>query len=147
MHALTLPGSIPCAHVFRHIAHAVHHVVQLLGHVARLGNDVGDLTKRGTSPPQEIRNRRALLAAVQDRCGKLDVLFNFLDIAQSLAFTLKACDLTRLELETLTPQIWKVRFRRANLKNTQDFYSELLFRVVTGTERNKKAVITSFQFL
>jgi hypothetical protein len=68
-------------------------------------------------------------------------------IVKSVGEPVEFTYLTRLELETLTPQIWRVRFRRANLKNTQDFYSELLFRIVTGTERNKKAVITSFQFL
>ena len=68
-------------------------------------------------------------------------------IVESVGEPVEFSYLTRLELETLTPQIWKVRFRRANLKNTKDFYSELLFRVVTGIERNKKPVITSFQFL
>ena len=68
-------------------------------------------------------------------------------IVKSVGEPVEFTYLTRLELETLTPQIWRVRFRRANLKNTQDFHSELLFRVVTGVERNKKAVVTSFQFL
>ena len=68
-------------------------------------------------------------------------------IVKSVGEPVEFTYLTSLELETLTPQIWKVRFRRANLKNTRDFHSELLFRVVTGVERNKKAVITSFQFL
>ena len=68
-------------------------------------------------------------------------------IVKSVGEPVEFTYLTRLELETLTPQIWRVRFRRANLKNTKDFHSELLFRVVTGIGRDKKAVITSFQFL
>ena len=55
--------------------------------------------------------------------------------------------LTTLELTTLNPQIWKVRFKRTNLKNIEDFTSELLFRVVTGMSKKNEAIITSFQFL
>ena len=55
--------------------------------------------------------------------------------------------LTTVELTTLNPQIWKVRFKRTNLKNTEDFTSELLFRVVTGMSKKNEAIITSFQFL
>ena len=55
--------------------------------------------------------------------------------------------LTTLELPALTPQIWKVRFRRSNVNKTKEFTSELLFRVITGMVNDKEAVITGFQFL
>lgn len=55
--------------------------------------------------------------------------------------------LTALELQALTPQIWKIRFRRVNNKSGQEFTSEVLFRVITGMSSKKTAVITSFQFI
>ena len=54
---------------------------------------------------------------------------------------------TKLELEALTPHIWKVRFERTGLLKTDEvFHSELLFRVITGNT-DKGPVITAFQFL
>lgn len=55
--------------------------------------------------------------------------------------------LATLELQALTPQIWKVRFRRVNNRNGQEFTSEILFRVITGMSDKKTAVITAFQFI
>ncbi|MBQ9788240.1 MAG: hypothetical protein IJW31_01390 [Lentisphaeria bacterium] len=55
--------------------------------------------------------------------------------------------LTTLELTSLNPQIWKVKFQRTNLENTKVFTSELLFRVVTGMTKDNEAVVTAFQFL
>ena len=55
--------------------------------------------------------------------------------------------LTSLELQALTPQIWKIRFKRVNNKTQQEFTSEVLFRVITGMSDKKNAVITSFQFI
>ena len=55
--------------------------------------------------------------------------------------------MTSLELPALTPQIWKIRFSRINLKKDQEFTSEILFKVVTGMTGKKEAVITSFQFI
>ena len=55
--------------------------------------------------------------------------------------------LTTLELPALHPQIWKVKFRRKNINQTREYTSEVLFKVVTGMDNNKKAVITGFFFL
>ena len=55
--------------------------------------------------------------------------------------------MTSLELPALTPQIWKVRFRRVNRKGDTEFTSEVLFKVVTGTDKKKQAVVTTFQFI
>ena len=54
---------------------------------------------------------------------------------------------TTLELATLHPQVWKVRFRRSNVNNTKEFHSEVLFKVITGMISDKEAVITGFHFL
>lgn len=64
-------------------------------------------------------------------------------VGEPISFTY----LTSLELQALTPQIWKVRFRRVNSRNGQEFTSEVLFRVITGMSDKKNAVITSFQFI
>ena len=55
--------------------------------------------------------------------------------------------ITTLELASLHPQIWKVRFRRSNVNNTKEYTSEVLFKVVTGMLNDKEAVITGFHFL
>ncbi|MDD3887122.1 MAG: hypothetical protein PHI35_09635 [Victivallaceae bacterium] len=53
---------------------------------------------------------------------------------------------TQLEFITFKPLIWKVRFKRTDLKTGQEFYREALFRVVTGSADGKVHVI-SFNFL
>lgn len=55
--------------------------------------------------------------------------------------------LTALEFTSLTPQVWKVRFRRYNVNRTKEFTSEVLFKVITGRASEKEAVITAFHFL
>ena len=54
---------------------------------------------------------------------------------------------TTLKLDKLNPQIWKVTFKRSNVNKTKEYTSEVLFKVVTGMESNKKATIVSFHFL
>lgn len=54
---------------------------------------------------------------------------------------------TTLELPSLSPQVWKVRFKRENTNKSKVFTSELLFRIVTGITKENEAVVTSFQFL
>ena len=54
--------------------------------------------------------------------------------------------ITTLELAGFHPQIWKVRFRRYNVNRTKTFYSEVLFKVITGMADKKDAVITGFSF-
>ncbi len=55
--------------------------------------------------------------------------------------------MTTLELSSLHPQIWKVRFKRYNVNRTKEFTSEVLFKVITGMSDRKTAVITGFHFL
>lgn len=53
---------------------------------------------------------------------------------------------TKLELLTFTPYIWKIRFRRTDRRTGKEFTSELLFRILVGT-LDQKPVLISFQFL
>ncbi|MCI5779209.1 MAG: hypothetical protein MR051_05270 [Lentisphaeria bacterium] len=53
---------------------------------------------------------------------------------------------TALELTTFTPHIWKIRFKRVDLKTDKEFTSELLFRILVG-KLDGKPVLISFQFL
>ena len=68
-------------------------------------------------------------------------------IVESVGEPVSFTYLVALELPALTPQIWKIRFRRVNPKNNEEFYSELLFRAVTGMLDKKQAVVTGFQFI
>ena len=53
--------------------------------------------------------------------------------------------LTTLEMSTFRPNIWAVRFKRVNPKSGKDYFSEVLFQVVTGRADGKVHII-SFQF-
>ena len=68
-------------------------------------------------------------------------------IVESVGEPVSYTYMTSLELPSLTPQIWKVRFRRTNVNKSKEFTSELLFRIITGMVSDKEAVITGFQFL
>ena len=68
------------------------------------------------------------------------------NIVESVGEPISYSYLTVLELHSLTPQIWKVRFRRHNVNKTKEYTSEVLFKVVTGMINDKDAVITGFHF-
>ncbi len=68
-------------------------------------------------------------------------------IVESVGEPVSFSYLVSLELPALTPQIWKIRFRRVNPKTNEEFFSELLFRTVTGMVDKKQAVITAFHFI
>lgn len=68
-------------------------------------------------------------------------------IIESVGEPVEYSYLTTLELSTLHPQIWKVRFKRWNVNRTKEYTSEILFKVITGMEDKKQAVITGFHFL
>lgn len=68
-------------------------------------------------------------------------------VIQSVGEPVAYSYVTSLELSTLNPQIWKVRFRRSNVNNTKEYTSEVLFKVITGMINDKQAVITGFHFL
>ena len=87
--------------------------------------------------PEEVRTKFNEESFARTRKAVTD------SVGEPISFTY----LTSLELPALTPQIWKIRFSRVNLKKEQEFTSELLFKVITGMTDKKSAVITSFQFI
>ena len=87
--------------------------------------------------PEETRSKFTVDSFASTRKAVLE------SIGEPAAFSY----VTTLELAGLHPQIWKVRFRRQNVNRSKEFYSEVLFKVVTGMADKKEAVITGFQFL
>lgn len=69
------------------------------------------------------------------------------NIIESVGEPVEYTYMTTLELATLHPQIWKVRFKRWNVNRTKEYTSEILFKVITGMVDKKQAVITGFHFL
>ena len=53
---------------------------------------------------------------------------------------------TALEHVAITPYIWKVRFVRKN-KEDKEFYSESLFRVLAGHDKEGNVIVVGFNFL
>ena len=53
--------------------------------------------------------------------------------------------LTTLEFVSLQPHVWAIRFRRTDLTGKEEFYSEALFRVLTGRTKEGKVLVLSFQ--
>lgn len=87
--------------------------------------------------PEETRSKFTEESFASTRKAVLE------SIGEPVAFSY----VTTLELVGLHPQVWKVRFRRENVNRSKEFYSEVLFKVVTGMADKKEAVITGFQFL
>lgn len=81
------------------------------------------------------------------RFGKKEFIKYRKQVIDSVGEPISYNYMTSLELPALTPQIWKVRFRRVNRKGDTEFTSEVLFKVVTGTDKKKQAVVTTFQFI
>ena len=53
---------------------------------------------------------------------------------------------TALEHVAITPYIWKVRFVRKN-KEDKEYYSESLFRVLAGHDKDGNVIVVGFNFL
>lgn len=87
--------------------------------------------------PEETRNKFTVESFDKFRKSIVE------SVGEPVSFTY----LFSLELPALTPQIWKIRFRRINPKNNEEFFSELLFRTITGMLDKKQAVVTGFQFI
>ena len=68
-------------------------------------------------------------------------------VIESIGEPISYTYMTTLELSSLHPQIWKVRFKRWNVNRSKEFTSEVLFKVITGMSDRKTAVITGFHFL
>lgn len=55
--------------------------------------------------------------------------------------------LTSLEFVKLQPHVWAVRFKRKDLTEKKEFFSEALFRIVTGRDKNGNIYVLGFNFL
>ena len=55
--------------------------------------------------------------------------------------------LTTLEFVKLQPHVWVVRFKRKDLTKKNEFFSEALFRIVTGRDKNGQIYVLGFNFL
>ena len=53
---------------------------------------------------------------------------------------------TTLEHVAITPYIWKVRFVRKN-KEDKEFFTEALFRVLAGHDKEGNVIVVGFNFL
>lgn len=53
--------------------------------------------------------------------------------------------LTKLEFVSLKPFVWAVRFRRTDLTGKEEFFSEALFRVLTGRTNKGEVMVLGFQ--
>ena len=87
--------------------------------------------------PEETRKKFTVDNFKQTRKSVIE------SIGEPVAYTY----MTTLELSSLHPQIWKVRFKRWNVNRSKEFTSEVLFKVITGMSDRKTAVITGFHFL
>ena len=87
--------------------------------------------------PEETRSKFNKEAFKRTRKSVID------SVGEPIAFTY----LTTLKLGTLHPQVWKVEFRRYNVNRSQEYTSEVLFKVITGITNTGEAVITGFHFL
>lgn len=58
--------------------------------------------------------------------------------------------LTELEFVTFKIHVWKIRFRRVGLdreKKEQEYFSEAMFRVITGRSERNQVWVMGFNFL
>ena len=55
--------------------------------------------------------------------------------------------LTTLEFVKLQPHVWVVRFKRKDLAEKNEYFSEALFRIVTGRDKNGNIYVLGFNFL
>lgn len=53
--------------------------------------------------------------------------------------------LGKLEFVSLKPFVWAVRFRRTDRTGREEFYSEALFRVLTGKTKEGEVLVLGFQ--
>ena len=53
--------------------------------------------------------------------------------------------LTTLEFVSLKPHVWAVRFRRTDRTGKEEFFSEALFRVLTGRTKEGDVLVLGFQ--
>ena len=67
-------------------------------------------------------------------------------ITEELGAPVSFAYVTALEHVAITPYIWRVRFVRENSEG-QEFYTEALFRVLAGHDKEGNVIVLGFNFL
>lgn len=102
--------------------------------IAFVKNDASGFVKRLTPENQKSFNK-ADFAAARNNMLKT--------VGEPVSFRY----LTSLEFVKLQPHVWIVRFKRKDLAQKQEFFSEALFRIVTGRDKNGNIYVLGFNFL
>ena len=67
-------------------------------------------------------------------------------ITETLGEPVSFSYVTALEHVAITPYIWKVRFVRKN-KEDKEYFTEALFRVLAGHDKEGNVIVVGFNFL
>lgn len=102
--------------------------------IAFVKNDASGFVKRLTPENQKSFNKADFTAA---RNNMLKT------VGEPVSFRY----LTSLEFVKLQPHVWIVRFKRKDLAEKNEYFSEALFRIVTGRDKNGNIYVLGFNFL
>lgn len=102
--------------------------------IAFVKNDASGFVKRLTPENQKSFNK-ADFAAARNNMLKT--------VGEPVSFRY----LTSLEFVKLQPHVWIVRFKRKDLAEKNEYFSEALFRIVTGRDKNGNIYVLGFNFL
>ena len=102
--------------------------------IAFVKNDASGFVKRLTPENQKSFNKADFTAA---RNNMLKT------VGEPVSFRY----LTSLEFVKLQPPVWIVRFKRKDLAEKNEYFSEALFRIVTGRDKNGNIYVLGFNFL
>lgn len=102
--------------------------------IAFMKDDASSFVKRLTEENQKSFNKEEFAAARKNMLKT---------VGEPVSFRY----LTSLEFVTLQPHIWVVRFKRQDLARKKEFFSEALFRIVTGKDKTGRIYVLGFNFL
>ena len=102
--------------------------------IAFVKNDASGFVKRLTPENQKSFNKADFTAA---RNNMLKT------VGEPVSFRY----LTSLEFVKLQPHVWIVRFKRKDLAEKNEYFSEALFRIVPGRDKNGNIYVLGFNFL
>ena len=83
---------------------------------------------------------------MKEEFGKDKFVLSRKVITEELGQPVSFSYVTALEHVAITPYIWKVRFVRKN-KEDKEYYSEALFRVLAGHDKDGNVIVVGFNFL
>jgi len=83
---------------------------------------------------------------MKEEFGKDKFVLSRKVITEELGQPVSFSYVTALEHVAITPYIWKVRFVRKN-KEDKEYYTEALFRVLAGHDKEGNVIVVGFNFL